>query len=261
MQAGGRRGHGAGLARVDRLVALAVGRRVRAADVGRQGHVAVALEGRRRRRGRRGGAGRGAGGTAARRRPSGGLASGPSIRTPRPRRDVDDDPRPQAAAGTDHGVPEVRPEAAHEQDLGLAAARPPAEKAGGEDPAAVRDEEVAGAEELREIGESARCSRAPVARSSTSSREASRAASGSCATSSGGQLEVVRADLVVGAGLGHGLRTASSGGWPRARCRARGGRGARRRGAWRCARAGCGRGSRAAGGTARRCPRSRRAPR
>ena len=45
--------------------------------------------------------------------------------------------------------------APHEQDLGLAAARPAAEEASREDAAAVRDEKVAGAEELRKVGEGA----------------------------------------------------------------------------------------------------------
>ena len=54
------------------------------------------------------------------------------------------------------------------------------------------------------------------------------------------------------------LKTASS---ARAFLREACGRSARRRGGWPCARAACGRGSRAAAGTARTCPRSRPAPR
>ena len=258
VEAGGRGGHGARLAGVDRLVPIPVRGRVRAADVGRQGHVAVPLEGRLgveaveekadAAQGRRRVAGRG--------RPRLGALDPDAQARP----DVDDDPRPQASAGAHHGLPEVRLEAPHEQDLGLATARPAAEEAGGKDAAAVRDEKVAGAEELREIGKGAVLEGAGRALEHEQPRGVPRGER-LLRDELRRQLEVVRADLVVGAGLGHGLRRASSGGWPRARCRARAGRGARRRGAWPCAPGGCGRGSRAGGGTARRCPRSRRAPR
>ena len=197
---------------VDRLVAVAVRGRVGAADVGRQGHVAVALErvstsmpSRRRRTRRRG--------DAAAPPAAGGPASGPSMRRARPGPTSTTTPGRSRRPGRTMRLPEVVAEAPHEQDLGLAAARPAAEQAGGKDPAAVRDQEVAGAEELREIGEAAvreRAGRRGRARAAAR-RRARRAAPGR--SSSAGSSKSYAPSAGPG-GAGHGLRTASSGGWP-----------------------------------------------
>ena len=258
---GGRGGHGACLAGVDRLVALPVRRRVGPADVGRQGHVAVALEGRvgveaveeeadAAQGGRRG----------AIARPPASPPRGPRCaRAGRGRRRR----RPPAAGGGRDAPSPPRGPRSWRRTSRISASPPPGR----------RPRSRAGKTRLRFVtrrspgrrssGRSAkaRCSRAPVDALEHEQPRGVALGERLLGNQLGRELEVVRAELVVRGGLGHRLRTASSGGWPRARCRARAGRGARRRGASPCAPGGCGRESRAGGGTARRCPRSRRAPR
>ena len=113
VQARGRRGHAARLPRVDRLVALAVLRPVRAADVGRQGHVPAALQLRGRVARRRVERGRS-------RRPSGRGASSRTS-TSRPVGDPDAHARRQPPARAHERVPDVVARGPQQEHL-----RPPA---------------------------------------------------------------------------------------------------------------------------------------
>ena len=65
----------------------------------------------------------------------------------------DDRARPQPAAGTDEGFPAVVAEVAQEEHLRRSAALAPAEQARGKDAAAVDDEEVARAQQARQVAE------------------------------------------------------------------------------------------------------------
>ena len=175
---------------VDRLVALAVGGRVGAVDVGRQRDVAVALEG-------------GVGVEAVeekayaaqgRRR----LATGP--RLPRPARGSRARRRrrrPPAGAGPDAPA---RPRG-RARGAARAGSRPRRRPTGGREagPGKTRLRFVTSRSPgRRSSGRSAkaRCSSAPVRRSSTSSREASRCARGCLGDELRGEREVVRADVV-----------------------------------------------------------------
>ena len=207
MQAGGGCGDAARLARVDGLVALAVRRRVRRAgcrEAAGRGRGARALRprssppgsavpcagrlgtwsggarcsasaSRSRPRSRRFGGRRARSALEARRRSSTTMPA----RRRRPGRSIAS--QSSAAAATD------------EQDLGLAAAARAAEEARGEDAAAVRDQEVAGSQELRQVGEAgggrARLSRGRARAGAR--RRARPAAPGR--SSSGGKVEVVGA--------------------------------------------------------------------
>ena len=155
MQTRGRCGDAAGLARVDGLVALAIRRCVRAADVGGQRRVPKALERLVfahpvRNEAHRAHDGLGAGRCFVRLRlmRSVGLDEDAQARA-----DLDAHPRAQAPAGTQHCVPDPAAAAPHQQDLGLAAALAAPEQARREDAAAVRDQQVAGAQALRQLRE------------------------------------------------------------------------------------------------------------
>src|SRR5262249_39808201 len=125
------------------LVALAVGRAVVAADVGRERDVAVALEG---------GRDVAAGGQEA-------DAPGSPRRAARldryreVGRDLDRVPRAEPSAGPEERVPYVVGVAADEQDLRGAAPRAPTTEAGREDAAPVQDEKVVRPEERGKIAE------------------------------------------------------------------------------------------------------------
>ena len=185
VQAGGGRGDAPRLARVDGLVALAVSRRVGPPDVGRQGHVAVALEG-------------GGDVTIAARRSRTG-AGGPGGR-PWPACGLDANAR-EPSSTLDHGRRRAgggrggraRPRAArrrggaHEEDLGGAAARL-AGRGGGP------GRRGCGSRPGGRPGRGGRAGRGTtgggrrrVARSRTRRRDASRSARGSCAMASGGR--------------------------------------------------------------------------
>ena len=247
VEAGGGRGHAALLAGEDGLVPRAVVLAVGTLDVGRQGHVARSLERFVHRS---------AQGTEA------------HVATPvlEGRGVLDHDL--QIGADRDHR-PGAKPLARTQEGLPGAAAPGPDEQDLGRPPPGRWPRRRAGKTRLRftttrspgdkRSGRSRKmwCRRSPVLRSRTSRREASRSREGLLGDGRRGQrvVEVFYAHACLGAAAPEArpwLRTASSVASPRAGpCRS-----ARRRAGWRCGRGGCGRGTRAGAGRARRCPRS-----
>ena len=155
VQTRGRCGDAAGLARVDGLVALAIRWSVLAADVGGQRRVAEALErlvfaDPVRNEAHRAHDGLGAGRCVVRQRLVRGVGLDEDAQAGA---DLDAHPRAQAPAGPQHRVPDPAAAAPHQQDLGLAAALAAPDEARREDAAAVRDQQVAGAQALRQLRE------------------------------------------------------------------------------------------------------------